>query len=104
MSRWMHKIPARDWSKWWYAYLSHAGTGLIASCGAILVVRQAVEEGPVWLGLLPVFLWLSAMVLWRQYVEFLRHNDTPGRDLQDHMIGYAAGAVVGLLSWWFPPT
>ena len=33
--------------------------------------------------------WVTVWV--RKTVEFLRRNDTPGGDLQHHMMGYVAG-------------
>ena len=40
------------------------------------------------------FALLSILVVARQTVEFLRRNDTPGRDLGDHLTGYFLGIVL----------
>ena len=90
MGRWLQKLPERDWGKWGVAYLAHGATGAVASAGSII----SIVEGPFLL-FLP-FLFLSGLVCWRQYVEYLRRNDTPGRDLGDHIVGYGIGIGIGL--------
>ena len=40
------------------------------------------------------FALLPILVVARQTVEFLRQNDTPGRDLGDHITGYVVGIAV----------
>ena len=91
MSRWRDRLPGRDWERWGVAYIAHALTGFISSCGTIIAIDQLE------IALVIPFVALSALVCWRQYVEFLRRNDTPGRDLGDHIVGYGIGIGVGLL-------
>ena len=88
--RWQVKLPERNWRRWWWAYGLHGATGCIAAGGTTI----AVSHGEV--ALAAPFLWLSAMVLWRQYLGFLRKNDTPGRDVGDHMIGFVLGLAAGV--------
>ena len=87
--RWKKPLQPENWRRWWFAYLAHMATGAIAAAGMLIA---PVELHPV--ASLP-FALLTLMVWVRQTVEFIRRNDTPGRDLQHHMMGYVAGLVVG---------
>ena len=86
------KLEARDWEKHALPYIVHFMTGLIASTGMMLVT--------VWQGkpeLVVPFFGLSLLVISRQTVEFLRRGDTPGRDLGDHIRGFAIGLVLSVI-------
>ena len=96
MSRWSNPIPKRNWHKWGVAYVSHMTTGAIAQCGAVL---GAALIDPFLLTAVAIHL----LVIARQGLEFMRRNDTPGRDLMDHIIGAvigwgAAAAILAVLS------
>ena len=91
MARWLDRLPSRNWRKWGVAYVAHAATGFFSSSGSII----SLDQGLIYLT--PAFIQLSLLVCWRQYVEFLRRNDTPGRDLGDHIIGFGAGIAAGML-------
>ena len=67
-------------------------TGFIAAAGMLVAPVELPELHG--LASLP-FALLTIMVWVRQTVEFLRRNDTPGRDLQHHMMGYVGGLAVG---------
>ena len=88
--RWQVPLQEDDWGKWWYAHVAHAATGNIAAAGMLIA---PFELHP--LAIVP-FAGLTLHVAWRQYVEFLRRNDTPGRDLQWHLIGYVSGLAEGV--------
>ena len=64
-------------------------TGAIAAAGMLIAPVELHE-----LAWIP-FALLTPMVWVRQTVEFLRRNDTPGRDLQHHIMGCVAGLIVG---------
>ena len=87
--RWKAPLQPENWRRWWFAYLAHMATGAIAAAGMLIA---PVELHPV--ASLP-FALLTLMVWVRQTVEFIRRNDTPGRDLQHHMMGYLVGLAVG---------
>ena len=95
--RWKTPLQPENWRRWWFAYLAHMVTGAIAAAGMLIAPVELHE-----LAWLP-FALLTLMVWVRQTVEFLRRNDTPGRDLQHHMMGYVAGLIAG--TWWhlLPP-
>ena len=88
-------VPDREkrYYKW---YFVHALTGFIGGFGMV-VTPVHFEEATL---VLP-FAMLPGMVAIRQTVEFLRRNDTPGRDLGDHLTGFVIGLVGGaiLLQW-----
>ena len=76
MHRWRDPLPDMDWETWWYAYIAHALTGVITGLGVIFGGDVA-----------PYFMSIPVLVVARQTLEFLRRNDTPGRDLGQHMGG-----------------
>lgn len=82
-------VPKRNWSKWWYAYAAHVVTGITSGGGIGIAI--GVNE-PVW----ALTFLITVTVIARQTVEYLRRNDTPGRDLGDHLIGLFAGLAVAL--------
>ena len=64
-------------------------TGTIAAAGMLIAPVELHQLAWIPFALLTLMVWV------RQTVEFIRRNDTPGRDLQHHMIGYVAGLVAG---------
>lgn len=92
-------IPPRDWARWWWAYLLHALTGLVASSGMLVAPVHYGDLSIVPFAMLPV------LVAVRQALEFARRGDTPGRDLGDHLVGFVVGlfaapaALAGLARW-----
>ena len=91
MNKWNKEVPKENWKKWWVAYISHMGTGAIASIGILL--------SPKYLHPLAIlaFILLPVLVVCRQTLEFLRRNDTPGRDLKHHLMGYTLGIAIGVI-------
>ena len=85
MKRWQQRIPARDWGRWWLAYAAHGGTGALAM---LLILSGQPVAGCL----------VTLAVLTRQTVEFLRRNDTPARDIGDHITGMVLGAA-GYVAW-----
>ena len=81
-------VPPRNWRRWGFAYFAHAATGAIAGAG----VGFAVGAG-YWPATLTHLLAIRSD--WRQYVEFLRREDTPGRDMGDSIAGYCCGLLAG---------
>ena len=64
-------------------------TGVIAAGGMLIAPVELHQLAWIPFALLTLMVWV------RQTVEFLRRNDTPGRDLQHHVMGYVAGLVAG---------
>ena len=96
VARYRKALPPGEW-KHICGYVSHFATGFIAAAGMIIA--------PAWEGeavLVVPFGLLTAAVLTRQTVEFMRRGDTPGRDLHHHIMGFVAGLGTGLaaLAWW----
>ena len=81
--RWDVPVPKENWKKWWWAYSAHFATGAIAGAGLAYGGDVA-----------PYFVIIPALVVCRQTVEFLRRNDTPGRDLAHHMTGFIIALCV----------
>ena len=80
-------IPKRNWRKWWYAYGAHMLTGAIS--GGFTAFAVSVNE---WTYAFAIA--LSVLCFWRQTVEYLRRNDTPGRDMGDHITGWAIAFIL----------
>ena len=78
-------VPQRNWRKWCFAYAAHFLTGVISgfglglACGGYL---PGAFAGSV-----------SLLVFTRQTVEYMRRNDTPGRDMGDHLAGVLTGGL-----------
>ena len=89
--RWKTPLAPENWRRWWFAHLSHMATGMIAAAGMLIAPVELHQLAWIPFALLTLMVWV------RQMVEFLRRNDTPGRDLQHHMMGYVAGLLAG--SW-----
>ena len=87
--RWGEAVPQRDWRRWGFAYAAHFATGVISGAG----VGAAVAGAP---GLTALSATISGLVMTRQTVEWLRRNDTPGRDMGDHIAGYLVGFLGGI--------
>ena len=82
MSQHKEPVPPRNWKKWAIAYIAHGLTGAMSGAG----VGFAVGIGdPVY----ALTFLVSVLVCTRQTLEYLRRNDTPGRDLGDHLTGFA---------------
>ena len=86
-------VPARNWGKWWYAYIAHFATGAISGAG----VGAAISTGnPIY----ALAFLVSVLVQVRQTIEFLRRFDTPGVDLGDHLAGFVcAGLITAGVLW-----
>ena len=87
MSRWRDPLPSVDWRQWWYAYIAHFLTGALAGLGVTYGGEAAVY-----------FVVIPALVVARQTLEFLRRNDTPGRDLGQHIAGFCVGIGIPFLT------
>ena len=103
-ARYNEPVPERDWPLHWKSYVAHFATGLIASTGmGLMPLCLWLLGAPVLLAAVSLvpFLWLSITVQIRQYVEFLRRNDTPGVDLMDHQTGLVSGlgVLVGIVTY-----
>ena len=78
-------VPQRDWRRWGFAYAAHFATGSISgfglglACGGYLPGAFAGS--------------ISLLVFTRQTVEAWRRNDTPGRDMGDHLAGVLLGGL-----------
>ena len=90
-------MPPEDWREHGVSYVAYMATGVIAAAGMLIAPVELHQLAWMPFALLTLMVWV------RQTVEFLRRNDTPGRDLQHHMMGYVAGLIAG--TWWhlFPP-
>ena len=95
LKRWMVPLPLEDWKKHWKDYLSHGGTGVIAAAGMLIAPLYFPFPELVFIA----FGMVTPAVYARQYIEFLRRNDTPGRDLKHHLMGYVLGLGIGVA--WF---
>ena len=80
--RWKDPIPPRDWKRWGLAYAAHFTTGLLSGAGLVLTALGAPA-------VIAATLAVTAAVCARQGLEWGRRNDTPGRDVGDHLIGLA---------------
>ena len=89
--RWKEEVPEENWKKWGYAYIAHMATGFIAALGMMTVPFYF----DAWYLVIP-FAGLTILSMTRQTIEFLRQNDTPGRDFQHIMMGYVPGLLLGV--------
>ena len=89
--RWKDPVPPRDWKRWGFAYAAHFTTGVISGLGPVL---GALLGQPT----LTASIILTAAVCARQGLEWGRRNDTPGRDIGDHIIGLALTLAVGFVA------
>ena len=82
-------IPPRNWRKHGVFYVAHAASGALVAIGIMF-------GGPIRTLALA---WLAIRLVY-QWLEFERRGDTPGRDVGDISVGFAA-AVVGALAMVF---
>ena len=99
--RWRQRLPRARFVDYLFNYPAHVVVGFLAGAGMLL--------GGEFIGVWIPFALLLGLVIVRQTVEFVRRNDTPGRDLGQTMagliLGYAFGAWL-LADWrdvdWLP--
>lgn len=89
--RWKIPIPKPDWGVWWKEYLTKYVCGFICGGGAVYATDRFGFEYAV------VFLILPFIHVSRQALEFMRRNDTPGRDLEYFVTGMYLGIISSVL-------
>ena len=101
MKRWQVPLQKLDFKKWWYAYIAHGLMGFICSAGTLTFAL-----GLTWFGAefpqvplaIVAFAPVTFYCFFRQTVEFMRRNDTPGRDMEHHLIGYVVGLLLSMMN------
>ena len=96
-NRWQQELPPRDWGEYGWCYLAHGATGAISGAGLGVAIVGAILVSPVYLAAAFAAL-TSLLVFWRQTTEFIRRNDTPGRDMGDHIVGWCVGLLAACLT------